>query len=540
MIGPTAQDTREDRLAAIDVGTNTIRLVVVEVRRDRTFRVIDDERVRTRLGHSLADTGRLDDRAMDLSVRTIANFRRIADGYGVARLRAVATSAVRDAGNGGEFVKLISEETGVTLEVITAEDEARLAFLAVSSAFELGAMPIAVVDVGGGSTEVVLSSGAVIERICPLRLGAVRLTEQFNAQRPITGEDYKALRRFVREHVRKTIGKAPFTPHMIIGTGGTFTNLAAMSMHRGVSTDAQEALPPSVRGYEMQRFEVKHFLNLLRKMPSEARQNVPGLKPDRADIIVAGLTIVDCVLKHLGVNRVRIHDQGIRAGIIREMVGAAPKPSMCNATKDRVLAAQQFAETCQHEQGHARHVATLAMQLFDDLVSVIDDADGTWTTPASRELLHVASVLHDVGYLISYERHHKHSYHIIMHSNLVGFTRRELEIVANIARYHRGAKPRTKHSNFARLSPEDQRLVKQLASILRLAVGLDRSHRQLVARATLKLEDGMAVITLHAEDDPAVEMWGAERKCGLFTEVFQLPVRLTWTVPADPQEVATR
>ncbi|MCA9296777.1 MAG: Ppx/GppA family phosphatase, partial [Phycisphaerales bacterium] len=302
----------QERLAAIDVGTNTIRLVVVEVASDRTFRVIDDERVRTRLGRSITETNALGDRAMADSAEAIAHFKNIAEGYGVNRLRAVATSAVRDATNGEAFASMIQSTIGIPLEIIPADEEARLAFLAVSSAFELGTNEVAVVDVGGGSTEVVLSSGEVIERICPLRLGAVKLTEQFGAQSAITGESYKAMRQYIRRHLRKKIGKPPFTPNLLIGTGGTFTNLAAMVMNRGVSGDVSENMPQSVRGYELQRSELKHFLNLLRKMPASERQGVPGLKADRADIIVAGLTIVDCLLKYLGVNRVRIHDQGIR------------------------------------------------------------------------------------------------------------------------------------------------------------------------------------------------------------------------------------
>jgi exopolyphosphatase/guanosine-5'-triphosphate,3'-diphosphate pyrophosphatase len=539
MIESTEALAVQERLAAIDVGTNTIRLVVVEVAPDGTFRVIDDERVRTRLGRSITETNALSDRAMADSAEAIAHFKNIADGYGVTRMRAVATSAVRDATNGEQFAAMIQSMIGIPLEIIPADDEARLAFLAVSKAFELGSNEVAVVDVGGGSTELVLSSGEVIERICPLRLGAVKLTEQFGAQSVITGESYTAMRRFITQHLRKKIGKPPFTPNLLIGTGGTFTNLAAMVMYRGVSGDASDNMPQSVRGYELQRSELKHFLNLLRKMPASDRQSVSGLKADRADIIVAGLTIVDCLLKYLGVNRVRIHDQGIRAGLIHQMIGTASSPrGVEGGTIDRVRTAQQFAATCQLDESHAQHVACLAMQMFDDLVSSVDDPKQAWSSNDSRELLHAASVLHDVGYLISYSRHHKHSYHIIMHSGMVGFTRRELEIIANVARYHRGARPTAEHVNFVRLSSQDQLLVRRLASILRIAVGLDRSHRQLVSRATLSVSGGAAQVEVRSADEPSVELWGAERKSRLFAEVFEMPVKFTWNQPVPAHEVS--
>ncbi|MEM7227176.1 MAG: Ppx/GppA phosphatase family protein [Planctomycetota bacterium] len=521
----TGSMTATGRLAAIDVGTNTIRLVVVEVKPDQSFRVIDDERVRTRLGRSLAETQRLNDEAMRVSTEAIEHFRSIAEGYGVEQIRAVATSAVRDAKNGEEFAAMVLAQTGVQLDIIGAEEEARLAFLSVSSSFELGTSETVVVDVGGGSTEVILSSGSVIERICPLQLGAVRYTERFDSGRVITGEKYKAMRRAIRKHIREHVGKPPFAPHLLIGTGGTLTNLATMSMHRGQEQQDREMLPYAVRGYEMQRSEVKHFLNMLRKMPADERQRTPGLKPDRADIIVAGLTIVDCLLKYFDVNRLRVHDQGIRAGLIRQMIlDRQPDAETRTSTTDRLKGVQQFADACHQEQSHARQVVTLSLQVFDDLAKHLPDGHAEWATPENRELLHVAALLHDVGYLISYSRHHKHSYHLIMHSGLSGFTSRELLLIANIARYHRGAKPKLTHQAFARLNEDDQQLVRRLAAIVRMAVGLDRSHRQIVDRVSVAIEQQSVVVSVESAADPSVELWGAEQKSKLFAQVFRMPV----------------
>jgi exopolyphosphatase/guanosine-5'-triphosphate,3'-diphosphate pyrophosphatase len=386
--------------------------------------------------------------------------------------------------------------------------------------------------VGGGSTEIVLSSGEVIERVVPLHLGGVTLSEQFGKGDILSTDEYHRMRDAVRLEIRRHVGKRPFVPQLAVGTGGTFTSLATMSMHAGTRGRDANVLPFAVRGYEMQRSEVKHFLDRLRKLPVRDRARVPGLNPDRADIIVAGLTIVDCVLKHLAVNRLRVHDQGIRSGLIHTMLDELyPRDERDRPTIDRMRSVHRFATSCQHERRHADHVTVLALQLFDELAAQVSGSSEPWTSRESRELLEAASLLHDVGYLIDYSKHHKHSFHLIMHARLPGFTHREREIIANIARYHRGACPKSKHANFARLDPADQALVRRLASILRLAVGLDRSHAQKVQGLTVQCSNGLAVIVARADQEPTVEIWGAERKSDLFKSTFGLDVGLRWSAP---------
>jgi exopolyphosphatase/guanosine-5'-triphosphate,3'-diphosphate pyrophosphatase len=523
------------RIAAIDVGTNSIRLEVAESTTDHNYRVIDDERVPVRLGRGLTRTGVLDCEAMDQAALTVAHFRSIADGLGVDRLRVVATSAVREASNQDAFVALLHERAHVDLEVITAEQEARLAFLSVSRAFDLTTTDAAVIDIGGGSTELVLSSGLAIERIVPLPLGAVHLTEMFElAGSTIDEAGYRRMRRFIRKTMKRLVGRPPFRPHIVIGTGGTFTNLAAMSIHRSTRSGSGDALPFAVRGCELQRSEVKHWLDRLRKMTLRERTQIAGLNPQRADIIVPGLTIVDCALKLLGVNRLRAHDEGIRAGLLYEMmVELSPTPRRAGANGwDRLRSARHFAASCRLDHQHAEHVANLAVKLFDTLSTELGDDASGWATSENRELLYAAALLHDVGYHVNYSKHHKHSYHLIVHSALAGFTRREIELMANIARYHRGARPKLKHANFARLSPEDREFVRQLAALLRLAVGLDRSHAQRVTDLSLRCLDGLAIVDVEAEAEPQVELWGAEQKGRLFEDAFGLSPRFRWAAPA--------
>ncbi len=528
------------RVAAIDVGTNSIRLVVVEVAADRTWRILDDEKVTVRLGRGLAECNELAAEAMSDAATAIGRLKAIAEGYGVRTLKAAATWAVRRASNGPDFVALVGDRASLDLHVLTAEEEARLAFAGVRHTFDLASLAVAVMDVGGGSTEIVLGTGEVIDRIYPLALGAVTLAERFGVGAGTDTGRYREMRRYIRRTLEQAVGKPPFVPHLLIGTGGTFTSLAAMSMHRS-SGRSDSLLPFSVRGYEVQRSEIKHVLNQLRKMSLRERQRVAGLSPERADIIVAGLAIVEQVLKHLEVNRVRVAEQGIRAGLVQGIIDSlwprtAPADSLA---PNRMRAVRHFASTCRYEAGHAEHVADLAGQIFDQLAADTPDSDA-WAVAPNRDLLMTSALLHDVGYLINYSKHHKHSYHLIINSDLPGFTRRELELIANVARYHRGAHPKGGHANFARLAPEDRALVRRLAGILRLAVGLDRSHTQEIRRLRVHCADKTAFIDVEAGRHPSVDLWAGERTCGLFEEACGRRVQFRWTSPAGAGAAAER
>jgi len=551
---PEHSRTSPRRLAAIDVGTNSLRLIVVEASPDGSYRLIDDEKAITRLGRGFYESGTLQPQTMLESAVTIARMRGIAEGYGVDRLRVVGTSAVREASNQAEFLALVKEKAGLDLEVISAEDEAKLAYMSVDHAFDIGRIGVAVVDIGGGSTEIVLSSSGVVEAVATLRLGAVRLTERYgpgddslssrDAGKKAHRQGFGAMRRHVREMLEEELGRPPFVPQMMFGTGGTFTTLAAISMHRGQGRSESDLLPFTVRGYEMQRSEVRHLLDWLRGMPVRARARVPGMSPDRAEIIVAGLTIAESVMKQLGVNALRIHDRGIRDGIILEMIRELYPPASRPAhdPRDRLRCARQFGLACRYEEPHSNHVAMLATQLFDQ-VAMQTRGSREWASAVNRELLEAAAILHDIGYFINYSRHHKHSYHMIIHSDLPGFTHREREIVANVARYHRRAEPKSRHPSFGGMTPADQDLVRRLSSILRIADGLDRRHVQAVQGIDVVVARDAARVIVTAEEDPAVDVWGAERKKDLFEKVFGLATEIHWAgrtaaEPPAPEQAA--
>lgn len=525
------------RLGAIDVGTNSLRLIIAEASPDSTYRVLDDEKAITRLGRGLARTNRLHPEAMEESVQAIARMKGIAEGYNVSALRVIGTAAVREADNGPQFCEMVKDRTRLLLEPISAEEEARLAFLSASHAFDLRDSSCAVVDIGGGSTEIVLASGGMVDHVYTSPLGAVRLTEMFpGVEQPGNDEAYDGLRRHVRRALRELVGPPPFAPQFIIGTGGTFTTVASVSMQRGTKDRQSSLLPYAMRGHELQRSEIRHTLDWLRQIPVKARLRVPGLSSDRAEIIIAGLAVVEGVLKHFGVNSVRVHDRGIRDGLLLTMLGEIFPSGQRQRLEpvDRMRSARQFAVNCRYEEAHSNHVAMLAMQVFDQMAAQCPTVLGEAGTPWAREMLQVAAMLHDVGYFINYSKHHKHSYHLIVHSDLPGFTHRELEIIANVARYHRRAEPKLKHPTFAKLPEADRVLVSRLSAILRTVDGLDRTHTQSVRGVRLGLSGDGALFTLDAEEEPTVDMWGSDRKGRLFEKVFNLKPRFEWAGAASP------
>lgn len=501
------------RLAAIDVGTNSIRLVVAEALRDRDYRILTEEKDTARLGKDLATTGRLNPEAVERSLEALRRMRQIATGYQVHELRVIGTCALREAVDGPDFCQRVKREMDLTIDVIPAEQEAHLAFSSVARAFNLDGKNVAVADIGGGSTEIILASGRVIEDVYTTPLGAVRMTDMYcggqdngNWENMVAGID-----RELRRHVKRLM----FWPHLLIGSGGTFTALADMIM----AAKGQAGLP--LRGYEITHAEVGHLLDRLRKLPPKARRGLPGLSPDRADIILAGVAIVDGLMRRFKVNRLQVHDRGVRDGLLLSMLDQSFGPRGDDPLdQDAVL--ERFAINCGVELKHARQVAKLAGQIFAQVAGEagLNGADGA--------LLRAAALLQDVGYLIDYEKHHKHSYHLILHSRLAGFQPHQLELIANVARYHRGKEPKKKHDNFQRLGGKDQQRVRKLAAILRLAGGFDRSNTQQVRDVVVSLTARETTLRAVANEPPEVDLWAARRRAEPFEKELGRPAVIEW------------
>jgi exopolyphosphatase/guanosine-5'-triphosphate,3'-diphosphate pyrophosphatase len=500
---------RPPRLAAIDVGTNSMRMIIAEVESPATYAILDDERAQTRLGEGLYETGRIGDKSFERSLEALGTMKAIADGNEVDEMRVIATSAIREAENGDEFVQAARDRFGVEIEVIPAEEEAQLAFRSVLQHFRLDEGPTSIVDIGGGSMEVVLVAGTVIEDVHSLALGAVRLTELYVHSDPVERDDWKALRRGIRREIRDHLGKPSFTTPTMIGSGGTFSALAAMSQYE------RHGEVGTTHGYVLSQADLVHLLDRLRETPLKQRKQIGGLNPERADIILAGAAAVERLARVLGVQRIIVNERGIRDGVLLEMIGRRfPEVPDVPLHENRLDWVRSFGRKCHTNEPHCEQVARLAGQLFDALQERFD------LDPADRELLVAAALLHDVGYLIGHPKHHKHSYHIISHSGLPGFTGREIELIALLARYHRRAHPKKSHPEFGRLSPDDRRRVRKLAGILRIADGLDRTHGQAARTLNVEADDDTVRIEVVADSNPEVDLWDANRKAGLFESAF--------------------
>ena len=513
------QPPGQPRLGAIDVGTNTIRLIVAEVQGDGTYRILDEDREMVRLGEKLDRTGRLSDQAIERALAAIGKMKAIADGFEVTELRAIATSAVREATNGLAFRREVMRRHKVQIEVISGEEEAELAFRSAARHFNLEGRSTAVVDIGGGSVEVILSAGTAIDQVHSLPLGAVRVTERLVRSDPLKQKHWKAMRKEIDRRIRETISRPSHRAEIMVGSGGSFTALAHMAKWQ------REGRHGSVQGYVLTPAEVIHLLDRLREAPIEVRRQIPGLSPDRADIIVAGATVIARLAKRLDTQQIMVNEGGIRDGLLLTMITELPGRSAVTQLPqagDRMEWVRLFARKCRSNERHCEHVARLALQIFDGVRA-------RYGLPAGgRDVLQAAALLHDIGYLISHSRHHKHTYHLIMHGDLSAFAPHDVELIANVARYHRRAFPRKSHENLQHIPREERRLISRLSGILRVADGLDRTHAQSVTEVRTRVLRGRLRLELDAKTEPVVERADADRKSELFKKAFHTDLELVW------------
>jgi exopolyphosphatase/guanosine-5'-triphosphate,3'-diphosphate pyrophosphatase len=509
-----------ERLAAVDVGSNSLRLLVAEYGPDSGLQVIDEVKEQPRLAAGVARTRRLEPESMERALAGLKRMRDVCERRGVSRVAAVATAAVREAINGKEFVRRVKEEVGFDLRIIDAETEAELSYRSVAHHFPLEGGRSVIADIGGGSLELIGAVDGLLEQSLSLPFGAVRLTELHLTG---AGDARKAIRK-LREHVRRQFRrKLPlrdWAAPVLIGSGGSFTNLGRMAAaRRGLS-----AADP-VHGASVATAEVEHLLEWLAAMSPERRMEVPGLNPQRADIILAGMAVTAELLERIEAREVKISAFGLREGLLLEMIGADAVP----AAVEPLRLIREFAERCHSDRRHVEHVRLLALSLFDQLVERLEAG------PEERALLEAAALLHDVGQLVSYRKHHKHSYQLIMHAERLPLSPRDRQLIALISRYHRRKGPRKKNAEFAKLDPSEQAIVRRLSGILRVADGLDRGHTAIVESVNVELCPTLVTIKAaprYAGSDLALECWGASAKADVLAKTLGREVLIESATPS--------
>jgi exopolyphosphatase/guanosine-5'-triphosphate,3'-diphosphate pyrophosphatase len=503
-----------ERIAAIDVGSNSIRLVVAEYDPATGVTIIDEVKEQPRLAAGLANSGRLDDAAIERAYATLKRMREVCQRRGVRRLNAVATAAVRDAENGEDFTNLIREELEIPLRIIDGDQEASLSYRSVAHHFKLEGGRTIVADIGGGSLELIGSVDGLVEYSTSLPFGAVRSTEVYLKGKRDPRKEIASLRGQVRKRLKRAFPGKEWLGAGIIGSGGTFTNLGRMiAARRGVSP----ANP--VHGLTVRVGEVEQLLEWLSPMTPEQRIRVAGLNPQRADIIVAGIAVTASILDWVEARELTISAYGLREGLLLDMVGAEVVP----IAVDPLRLIREFVERCHGDRRHVEHVRLLALQLFDQLAEVVEAGE------EERSLLEAASLLHDVGQMVSYRKHHLHSYQLIMHADRLNLDPRQRLLVALISRYHRRRGPRKKHEEFSGLEPNDQQIVRRLSGILRIADGLDRGHTATVENVQTEITKSRLVVTAipHlAGADLSLEIHSAEELADVLSKYLDKEVQV--------------
>ncbi len=487
-----------ERMGAIDVGSNSIRLLVAEFDPQSGIKVVDEVKDQPRLASGMAESKRLDEFAMARAIQALSRMREVAERRGVRRLAAVATSAVREAENGKAFVDRVRREVGIPLKIIDTETEAALSWRSVAHHFPLATGRALVADIGGGSLELIGAINGLVELNRSLPLGAVRLTEKYLFEGKSRTAEIDRLRSKARKQLKKAGRWREWSNATVIGSGGTFTNLARMVLaRRGHAIE-------SAHGEVVKTAEVEQLLEWLCSLSVERRRSVPGLNPQRADIILAGLAVTAELLSLVEARSVTVSAFGLREGLLLEMIGnQAPR------TADPLRAMREFVDRCQGDRRHVEQVRVLALTLFDRL------CDDLGCEAEERPLLEAAALLHDVGQVVSYRKHHRHSFQLILNADRLTFTSRDRYLVALISRYHRRKGPSRKHEEYSRLSPDERAIVRRLAGLLRVADGLDRGHTSAVERVTTRLTHGkltIRAIPKHRGADLSLECWGATRK----------------------------
>ena len=506
------------RIAAIDIGTNSLHMIVVQVRADLSFEVIDREKAMVRLGAGGLDGRALTPDAMHVALQVMSKFRRLAESHQVDEIIAAATSATREAENGGEFLDAIVDHTGIRPRVISGTEEARLIHLAAVYGVSVPSDNTVVVDIGGGSVEITLGTGPTVELGRSFKLGVIRLTERFVKTDPLEPRDERRLVKHINDQLGgflDQIAAAGFD--RLIGTSGTILSLGAV-------VSAQQGRVPN-SPLRNRRVSVKQLRRVRKEIVAvdlEKRLRIPGLEPRRADLAVAGAILLDTIVRRLGAQELTLCDLSLREGLVLDYIARHRKQiAQADRYPDvRRRSIVELAERSNYWPAHANQVARLALALFDHtrVIHALTDRE--------REWLEYAAILHDIGVHIGYERHHRHSYYLIKNGDLRGFDPDEIETIALLTRYHRRATPKRRHPGFADLPRKRRRAIRTLAAILRLAESLDRSHSQVISTLDFHDRGDDGLLQIRTAGDAELELWAAGRHAAPFERLLRKPLRI--------------
>jgi exopolyphosphatase/guanosine-5'-triphosphate,3'-diphosphate pyrophosphatase len=557
------------KLAAIDIGSNSIHLVIVRAVKGQRPEIIDREKEMVRLGSGTLREHRLSKQTIDRAITTLRRFKKMAEHNGADPIITTATAAVRESRNSNAFIDQVRKEVGLSVQVLPGVEEARLIALAVSEVTEFNGRRALIIDIGGGSTEFIITSGADPELLLSLRVGAVRLTEKFITTDPISAEQRDRLIANIRTDFTRAASEIQAAGYdFVIGTSGTVLNMVAAASSAERAPSDENLLDVESFSETVTLEQIERLNRRLRKMKLRERKRVAGIEKPRADIIIAGGLLLECILSDLAVHEITSCDWSLREGVIldylkrkRELhLGAAiPRgPALVVAgAEDKLLypvtddsgldvrtrSVLSVARRYGYDVEHSHHVARLATQIFEDTKELHE------LNEQDRKLLQHASILHDIGYHIAHNNHHRHGLYLIKNSEMPGFTGDEIAMMAAVVRYHRGSLPtkaadkrsRREHEDYYSFDRAQRAKLLQLAAILQIADGFDRSHRQSISEVRCRVADGVVTIIAEPADECELEMWSAERKSSWFTDIFgvELKFEKALSAPARRETAAS-
>jgi exopolyphosphatase/guanosine-5'-triphosphate,3'-diphosphate pyrophosphatase len=506
-------------IAAIDIGSNSIHMVTARLGAGGHFEIVDRAKEMVRLGRGTLTHGSLSAEAMEYGLRTLSTFKQLAERQRAEPILAVATSAVREAANGGEFVLRAWEELGLHIDVITGTEEARLIFEAARHAVDFRGHRPLVVDIGGGSVEVVQGSGPRILWQQSLKLGVARTAERFLHSDPPKASEVAALRDHARRKLAPLFARARRSrPTLMVGTSGTLLNLTAMA-----AAQRYGKIPALLHNRVLRRSELRELCGLLLARSTEERARMAGLDRRRVDLIAAGAVLAEVLMDGLAMREMRACEWALREGIIVDFLATHPDYAdeaewVPDIRRRSVL---RMATRFEVDEPHARHVAALALGLFDASAPIHR------LGARERELLEYAALLHDVGLYLSHSKHHRHSHYLITNANLRGFTAEEIQVIATAARFHKGALPKSTSEEVSETAPEVRDRAIKLAAILRLADSFDRSHHGIVKSFdVVRGDQGVELVLQTGGDDAELALWAANRKSDLWRKCFDVPLTI--------------
>ena len=504
---------QEFRIAAIDVGSNSIHMVIAHADADGGLTTLWRLKEMVGLGRISFPSKRLTYHAMDRAVETLRRFADEAKRRGCERIVAVATSAVREAENGGDFVQRTRRELGLHVRVISARDEARLIYLGVRHEMELKGAPHLILDVGGGSVEFIVGDAEKALMLESRKLGAARMTAKYVKSDPIDADELKALLSHYDQELAPVVEAVKqYRIAGAVGTSGTIETLAAMcGDEEGSNGDTKVFISAS---------PLAKLMGQLLETRSKDRARMKGLDDDRKDQILAGALLLNRLFELLEIKRMQVCGSALREGLLMDFLARhRPELQIRREVPDpRRRSVIDLARRCNWQQGHSEQVAKLCVRLFDQTRSIHG------LGRQQRELIEYGALLHDIGWLVGRKKHHKHSRYLILNGQLEPFSSREIKVMGNIARYHRKGFPRTSHRCYRKLKEKDRKIVRVGAALLRIADGLDRSSSAVISDVRCRVGDRKVDIVVKAKGDAELEIWSARSRSRLFAKVFERTV----------------